>query len=103
MSSSWVPSSDFSPLWMTTMRSASRTVESRWATTREVRPEETPQTLLDQPFAGGVDTGGGLVKNQNLRIEGNRTGKGDELPFAHREINSPLPHLLIKPFPGGAR
>ena len=43
---------------------------------------EPPQSLLDQVFALRVQTGGGLVQNQQPRIAQYRSGDGDPLPLA---------------------
>jgi hypothetical protein len=50
--------------------SASRTVDSRWAMTSEVRPEGGGQGLLHGRLGLGVEMGGGLVEHHHLgRLE----------------------------------
>ena len=70
---------------MVMMRSAMRTVESRWAMMNTVRPcGDLRHVLLDDPLAFVVERAGRLVEDQDARIGDQRAGDGDALALAAR-------------------
>ena len=84
--SSCVPISQMAPRSITTMRSARRTVESRWAMTTTVRPAiRLAKRPLHQHFRFRIEFGGRLIQNQNGRILQQRPGDGDSLALPSRE------------------
>ena len=63
--------------------------------TSEVRPCIMPRdALLDHLFRGRVDTGGGFIQYQDLRVKGNGPGKGDQLLFSDRKIAATFTNLF---------
>ena len=79
ISSAWEPCSTMRPSSITTIRSASRMVERRWAMTIAVRPAmHGAHRLLDRALAAQVDRGGRLVQDQagagRPRAPGRSTG-----------------------------
>ena len=89
MSSSWVPRSIMRPCSMTMMQSALRTVESRWAMTKVVRPaHQGVHAVLHQLLGAGVDGGGGLVQDEHRRVGHGRPGNGQQLPLALGEVGA---------------
>ena len=62
------------PAAMTTMRSARRTVERRWAMTKAASFHDALDGGLDRPFPLGVEGARGLIQNQNGRVVVQRTG-----------------------------
>ena len=85
-SSSWVPRSTIRPSSTTRIRSAARTVESRWAITTAVRPcQRLGQGLLHGRLRGGVEVGGRLVEDDDPLAGQQQPGDGQPLPFAAGE------------------
>ena len=73
------------------MRSAFRTVASRWAITSTVRPmHQLGERLLDHELALGVQVRGRLVEDENRRILQEGAGDGDALALASGEAHAPL-------------
>ena len=52
---------------------------------------------LDQNLGFGIDIGGCLVKDHDLRTVDDGTGKGEQLSLARREVISSLTNLLVEP------
>lgn len=76
-----------SPFSSTMIALELRTVESRWAITKTVRPSHNSvHALLDEPLRSGIDGTGGLVEDQHRRLRYGRTGNGDELPLPLGQI-----------------
>ncbi len=68
------------------MRSIARTVDSRCAMTRTVRPWTiSPHVLLDDALALVVERAGRLVEDQDARIGDQGAGDGDALALAARQ------------------
>lgn len=53
------------------------------------------QGVLDDKFGLGIDIGGGLIKDENLRFMQDGAGKGKELALAGGEILAPFQDLLV--------
>ena len=88
---SCVPCSSTRPCSSTTIRSARRIVDSRWATTKAVRPASRRlEGLLDDALGGDVDARGGLVEDQQSRVREQRPGERHELALADREHRAAL-------------
>ena len=74
-SSRWSPTWVIVPSWSSATRSASSTVEARWATTRPVVVGEHPaQRLLDQRLGVDVERREGVVEHQHPRLRRARRG-----------------------------
>ena len=90
-SSSWVPRPTTRPSSSTTIRSASRIVETRWATITTVasrghRPQRRPQ-----PGVGGqVERGERVVEEVDLGPADHRPGDGEPLPLAAGDVGAAL-------------
>ena len=68
------------------MRSASSSVQRRWATSSVVRPaHDLAQGGEDVGLDGGVDRAGRVVEQQHPRVGQQRPGERDPLPLAARE------------------
>ena len=90
-SSSWVPRSTIRPPSRTTIWSASRTVESRWAMTIVVRPSARPvERLLDGALGLHVERAGGLVEDEHGRVAQDRARDRDALLLAAGEAVAAL-------------
>ena len=77
---------DARPSAMATTRSASRTVERRWATMIVVRPGAQPgERLLHGGLALGVERAGRLVEQQDARVAQQGAGQRDALALPARE------------------
>ena len=86
---SWVPCSAMRPWWMTMMREARRTVERRWAIDdRRAAAHQLGDAALDHAFGLGIDAGGRLVEDQDLRGAREGAGEGDELALADGEVRA---------------
>ena len=83
ISSSWVPCSTIRPSSSTTMRSASRIVDRRWAITSAVRPASA---VVERRLDGGlvlvVEVAGGLVEDHDRRVLQQQPGDGQALLLA---------------------
>ena len=70
------------PSWSRATRSASITVEARWATTNPVVVASTRlQRLLDQLLGVHVQGRQGVVEDQDLGLGEHGTGQGEALPL----------------------
>ncbi len=58
---------------------------------------EPLEPLLDKPLARGVDARRRLVQYQDLRVEGDRPGKRDELALPCGKVHAALAHLFVVP------
>ncbi len=95
-SSSCVPCSTIRPCSRTTIRSASRIVESRWAMMNAVRPcSSAPQRALDRPLGADVDRARRLVEDQDARVGEERPRERDELALPEREARAALAELRL--------
>src|SRR5688500_7471005 len=54
--------------------------------------EQPLERRLDELLGLGVDRGGGLVEDQDARVEGQGAGEGEELLLPHREPGAALAH-----------
>ena len=73
----YAPRSTIRPRSNTRITSALRTVESRWAMTKVVRPAPRAlQRRLEARFGAGVERAGGLVEDQDRRVLQQRAGDG---------------------------
>ena len=77
---------------ITRMRSASRTVDRRWAMMMDVRPGAVGQGGLDLRLGGGVEVGGGLVEDDDPGPGEQQPGDGEPLAFAAGEAVAALAH-----------
>ena len=92
------------PCSSTTISSARRTVESRWAMISDVRPrEQAVERALDQHLRRPVDVRGRLVENQDARVGEQRARDRDELALARGEAGAALAHDVLKPVSRTAR
>ena len=90
-SSAWVPTSTTRPPSSTAIRSASESVERRWAITSVVRCAVTAlQGLADRGLGGGVDGGRGVVEHEDPGVVEQRAGERHALALAARERQAPL-------------
>ena len=88
---SWLPISTMLPVSSTTMRSASRIVESRWAMTNEVRPFSSCSSACWMMTSVCVSTF--AVASSSTRMRGSathRAGEADQLALAEREVLAAL-------------
>ena len=100
ISSSCVPCSTIRPCSRTTIRSASRIVERRWAMMNAVRPASSRRSAaLDPPLGADVDRRGRLVEDEDARIGEQRARERDELPLAEREPDAALAELASRSRP----
>ena len=90
-SSSWVPRSATSPRSRTTIWSASRTVERRWAMTIVVRPSASFSSASPTARSvGHVERRGRLVEHEHGRVAQDRAGDRDALLLAAGEAEAAL-------------
>ena len=54
------------------------------------------ERILDQNLGLGIDVGGRLVEDHDLRLMHDGAGKGEQLPLPCREVVAPLAHLLVE-------
>src|SRR5262245_52970410 len=52
--------------------------------------------VLNQQLGFRIDTGSGLVKNQDLRLKHQHPGQRQKLPLASGKVAATLPHLRVK-------
>ena len=57
---------------------------------------ESLESLLDQSLGGGVDTGGGLVENEDGRVLQQRAGDADALLFADAQTHPAFADLGVE-------
>jgi len=70
------------PLSTTRMRWAALAVCSRWAMRIVVRAaRHQAHGALDACFCGQVEVGGGLIKEQDRRVDQERPGEAEQLAF----------------------
>ena len=85
------PTRSTTPSSSTWMRSASRTVDSRWAMTSVVRSRaDVLERALDRGLGLVVDGRGGLVEHQDRRVAQDRPGDRQPLALPARELLAPL-------------
>ena len=92
------------PWSSTTIRSARRIVESRWAMMNAVRPvrsRRSPRSM--RPLGADVDRRRRLVEDQDPRVGEERAGERDELALAERELEAALADLACRSRPGARR
>ena len=86
-----MPRSTIRPWSSTTIWSASRTVESRWAIAIVVRPSaRLVERLLHGALGLGVQRAGGLVEHQHRRVAQDRARDRDALLLAAGEAVAAL-------------
>ena len=91
ISSSCVPTSTTRPPSRTTIWSASRTVESRWAIAIVVRPSTSRvERLLHEPLGLRVERRGRLVEHEDRRVAQDRARDREPLLLAAREAVAAL-------------
>ena len=93
-----VPRSTMRPSSTTSSSSASRTVESRWAMTSDVRPARVSRRARsDRRLGLGVEVGRGLVEHHDVGRLEDEAGQGDPLLLAPRESVAPLADHRVQP------
>ncbi len=97
MSSVWVPISTMRPDSRTAMRSADRTVDSRWAITSEVRPfiSRSSATWMAFSLAASKRTRG-LVEDEQVGIAQEGPGQCDALSLSAGELHPPLAYQGVE-------
>ena len=79
---------------MTTILSAVRTVESRWAIRRPV-PQQLPKTPLNQHLGVGVHVRGRFVQHQYPGVCSQGSREADQLPLTQAQVPATLLELRI--------
>jgi hypothetical protein len=68
-------------------------VLNRWATTRLVR-HELRYGSLNLPLRLGIYRAGGLIEHQDRGIQGERSGKAEQLTLPHAKTSAALPEAV---------